>query len=192
VGVLVKNAEQHSPAEDAGIQPGDLVLKIGETVVDGRYVEQLPAIRRILADLPIDKPTLLTISRNGEEIVIPVMPVLKGKFEGEDFELRRWNFTVKEITKFSNPTLHFQHGDGVFIQGVRYPGNAQDAGLAANDILVKIGQTPIKTIADAKAAYEQLVNDKALADKKVLITIKRGGFQEPKLLDWTKDYMEED
>jgi S1-C subfamily serine protease len=190
--VLVKNAEQGSPAAEAKIMPGDLLVKVGDHDVNGPYVEDLPAIRRLLADLPVDLPTNLTVFRDGQYLVVPITPVLKGKFEGEDFELRRWNLTVKEITKFSNPTLHFQHGDGIFIQGVRYPGCANDAGLAVNDIILKIGEVPIHTIADVKKAYEQYINDKDLPEKKVLITVKRGGFQEPKLLNWTKDYQEED
>jgi len=191
-GVLVKNVDRASPAEDAKIRAGDLLLIVGGRIVDGRYVEDLPAILRALAALPVDTPTAMTVVRDGKRQTVSAQPVLKGKFEGEDFELRRWNFTVKEITKFSNPVLHFQHGEGVFIQGVRYRGCGTDAGLRGNDIILKIGTTPIKTIADVKAAYEKCLKEKAKAEKKVLILIKRGGFQEPKLLDWTKDYLKED
>ncbi len=190
-GVLIKNVEAGSPADDAKIRPGDLLLIVDGQFVDGQYVEQLPAIRRTLADLLVDVPTSLTVVRDDVEQAVRIIPVLKGKFEGADFELRRWNFTVKEITKFSNPTLHFQHGEGVFIQGVRYPGCANDARLRSNDIILHIGDVPVKTIADVKKAYERYVNDSKLVEKKVLIRIKRGGFQEPKLLNWTKDYLEE-
>ena len=191
-GVLVQNVERGSPAEEAGIQAGDLLLKVADQYIQGEYVEELPTIRRLLADLPVDKPTALTIIREGDLTEIKITPVLKGKFEGEDFELRRWNFTVKEITKFSNPGLYFQQKQGVFIQGVRYSGNASDAGLRVNDIILKIGDVPIKTIEDVKKAYEKYVNDATLPEKKVLINIKRGGNQDWKTLNWTKDYLEED
>ena len=125
--------------------------------------------------------------------LVRVTPVSRGKFEGEDFDCRQWNLTIKEITKFSNPYLYFlQPSGGVFIQGVRHPGNASDAGLGTNDILLKIGTTEVKTIADVKKAYEALVNDKTLTEKKVLLTIKRGGYINWKTLNWQKDYLKED
>ena len=191
-GVLVQSVDRASPAEDAGLRNGDILLKVNGRDILGKYVEDLAAIRVGLSELPVDKPTEMIVRRNGKETPIKVTPVLKGKFEGEDFDCRRWNLTIKEITKFSNPRLFFMHPEGgVFVQGVKYPGNASEAGLRANDILLKIGKSDIKSIKDVEKAYEALVNDKKLAEKKVLLVVKRGGFPRWITLDWTKDYEEE-
>jgi len=144
---------------------------------------------------PVDPPGGLDPAGIGHRQVfeLTLAPIIRGKFEGEDLDLRQWNLTVKEITKFSNPALHFLHPEGgVYIQGVRRPGNAGDAGLQYNDIILQIGRTKMKTLADIKKAYDELVNDKALTEKKVLITVKRGGFLEWKTLNWQKDYLRED
>ena len=211
-GVLIQSVEKNSPAAAGGIQDGDLLLALGDEAIDGMYVEDLPRIRRMLADLPTDRPSTFAIARKsdsnpaadanspwagkiGRRQVLrkAVTPITRGRFEGEDFDCRRWNMTVKEITKFSNPRLHFlQPGGGVFVQGVRSAGNAADAGLGVNDILLKIGERPIKTIDDVKAAYKALVEDEKRVDKKVLITIKRDGFLDWKPLSWEKDYLQED
>jgi len=124
---------------------------------------------------------------------IAITPITRGKFEGKDFDCKRWNMTVKEITKFSNPRLHFLHpAGGIYIQGVRMEGNASDARLRSNDIILKIGKKDIKTLKDVKQVYESLVKDKTLTEKKVLIKIKRGAFTDWKMLNWTKDYLKED
>ena len=47
-------------------------------------------------------------------------------------------------------------------------------------------------VAAVKKAYETLINDKSLAEKKVLFTIQRGPYTDWKTLDWTKDYLKED
>jgi hypothetical protein len=60
------------------------------------------------------------------------------------------------------------------------------------DIILKIGQTEVKTLKDVKAAYDKLVDDPKRADKKVLITIKRMNRLNWKTLDWTKDYLKEE
>ncbi len=189
--------------------------------ISGRYAENLPAIRVMLSDLPVGEPVRLLLARKGVErktpqtrpaaeptpeavfpadkvggrglVTVEISPTVRGEFEGDDFDCKRWNMTVKEITKFSNPRLYFLHGGGgVYIQGVRGPGNAADAGLKVNDVLVKIGEYEIKEIGDVEKAYEKLIKKKKDTEKKVLITIKRGRFIQWKTLDWTKDYLKED
>jgi len=211
-GVLVQSVDKGSPADTAGVRDGDILLAVNGSPVDGLYVEDLPALRVLLADLPADKPARLLVARKGADPeaadppgafagkigarkvrTLDVKPITRGKFEGEDYDCRRWNMTVKEITKFSNPRLHFlQPSGGVFIQGVRSRGNAADAGLRPSDILLKIDSWDIKIIEDVEKAYKALVEDDKRVDKKVLVTIKRDGFLDWKPLSWEKDYLRED
>jgi len=213
-GVLIQSVDQGSPAEAAGLRDGDILLAVGAKEVNGLYVEDLPALRVLLADLPPDAPTTLMLARKGngdangvgnpapalagklggrKVLTASLTPVTRGKFEGEDFDCRQWNMTVKEITKFSNPRLYFiQPTGGVFIQGVRGPGNAADAGLRPNDVVIKIDKWEITTIEDVKKAYAALVGDPKRVDKKALVTIKRDGFLGWKPLSWEKDYLQED
>jgi len=221
-GVLVQSVDAGAPAEKAGIAHGDIILAVNGRVIDGAYVEDLPMLRVMFADLPVDKPVRVLIARKpgggktgkptpatspatmpsgitrpdigGRELhELTMTPVIRGKFEGEDLDLRKWNMTVKEISKFANPGLHFLHPDGgVFIQGIRGPGNASDAGLRRSDIILEIARTKMKTLKDVKKAYDKLVGDKTLTEKKVLIKIKRTGFVEWKTLNWQKDYLKED
>ena len=224
-GVLIQNVDAESPTMKAGIKNGDILLAVNDVPVDGLYVEDLPMLRVMLADLPVEGTAQILIARKGVTtdkellpsaarlvtaaerfrldcvpaigkrgmLVIPFQPITRGKFEGEDFDCKRWNLTVKEITKFSNPSLHFLHpAGGVFIQGVRYPGNASDAELLVNDIILTIGKAEIKTNADVQKAYEALIGDKTLTEKKVLFKIKRNGFIDWKILNWQKDYLQED
>jgi len=211
-GVLVQSVDKGSPAEGAGVKDGDILLSVNAVAVDGLYVEDLPMLRVLLADLASDRPAKLLIARKGAApaaqrppepfagkiggrnvLPLDLKPVARGKFEGEDFDCRRWNMTVKEITKFSNPRLYFlQPAGGVFVQGVRSRGNAADARLRRNDIVLKIGKWDIKTIEDVRKAYNALVQDARRVDKKVLMTIKRDGFLDWKPLSWEKDYLQED
>jgi len=191
-GVLIQSVDKGSPAEEAGFRNGDILLTVNDSPVLGRYAEDLPAIRVMLSELAMNRPAAMTVRRQGKEMVLKVTPALKGKFEGEDYDCRRWNMTVKEITKFSNPRLYYMHpAGGVFIQGVRYPGNANDAGLRINDILLKIGRFEIKTIGDVKGAYKALIEDSKLVEKKALVVVKRGSFPQWITLNWTKDYEED-
>jgi serine protease Do len=190
-GVLISGVEEGSPAAQAGVLSGDILLEVKGEAVDGTYVEQLPPIRWALGDLPVDEPVAMVFRRGEERLELSLTPVLKGDVEGEDFDCRRWNMTVKGISKHANPTLYFYRKQGVFIRAVRYPGNAVGCGLEMNDILLKIGDEPIETVEDVERAYEELLADEE-REKKVLITVLRKGMRRYVVLDYRKDYEKED
>jgi serine protease Do len=190
-GVLIADVEENSPADRAGVRAGDILVAVNGEAVHGEYVEQLPAIRWALSDLPPEVTAELEVQRNGNALRFPVIPQLKGKVEGEDFDCKRWNMTVKEISKYQNPRLHFYKEKGVFIQGVRYPGNARSAGLRRNDILEEIDGREVTTLEEVKELYEEMLADEE-REKKTLVEVSRNGYQHWKVLDYRKDYEEED
>ncbi len=58
-GILVQGIEDKSPAWRAGIEAGDVILAIGDTMVDG-----MDALRRILTETPFDRTTVTLLRRN--------------------------------------------------------------------------------------------------------------------------------
>jgi len=122
-GVIVANADKDSPAKRAGLLAGDRILKVNGRELNGLFHTDLPAIRWFLGELPLAKPALFEIHRGQEVKTIAIIPREKGKVEGEDFDCKRWDMTVKEINEFENPHLFFYRKNGVYVQGVRYPGN---------------------------------------------------------------------
>lgn len=63
--IIVTMVAQRGPAERAGVRPGDLLLKVGETSVTTR--EELSAA---LQQLPAGSETQLTLFRNGHTITL--------------------------------------------------------------------------------------------------------------------------
>jgi len=208
-GVLVQSVDQGSPAEAGGIRDGDILLAVSGAAVDGLYVEDLPHLRVVLADLPTDKPAELLIARKDAPppaqepsgdlagqigprklLALRVQPVSRGKFEGEDFDCRRWNMTIKEINKYRTPRLYYFKQAGIYVQGVKYPGNAGAAGLSEQDIILSIDKQPVGTIADVKRIYEILLQD-GQREKKTVFEILRGGLRKWIVLDYRRNYEEE-
>ncbi len=190
-GVLVTGVEENSPAAAAGIKSGDILLTIGGTPVEGTYAEMLPEIWRRLADLPADKPAPLQLRRGSQTLQVNVTPEDKGRLEGEDCDCRRWNMTLKEINKYRTPSLYYLTPKGVYIQGTKYPGNAASAGLARQDIVVKIDNKTVETIADVKKVYEQIMQDQQ-REKKVMFEVLRSGLRKWIVLDYRRDYEQEE
>ena len=94
--------------------------------------------------------------------------------------------TVKEITKFSEPFITFQKKKGVFVEGVKFRGNAQASGLQAGDILVSVDGRPIEALDELVAAYEPLAA-RPKEQRKILIRILRNGYPASVVLNYEKD-----
>ncbi len=189
-GVLVAGVEENSPAAAAKIRAGDILLELDGKVVSGMYAEMLPAIWRLLADLPLCRSVEVKILRGQTEETMPLLAESKGKLEGGDFDCRRWDMTVKEINKYRTSRLYYMFGEGVYVQGIKYPGNAMDAGLRTSDVIVKVDNKSVKTIGDVRSIYEVVVGDEE-REKKVMFEVMRGGLRKWIVLDYHKDYEEE-
>jgi len=64
-GVTVGEVLSGSPAEQAGLQPGDVIRKF-----EGHDVQNLRALRALVAQAPLDKQVELQIVRNGKPLTV--------------------------------------------------------------------------------------------------------------------------
>ena len=189
-GVIVAETDPESPARRAGIQAKDRLLTIDGRRVTALHEEDLPALRRELGLLPKYKPVKIGLLRDQKPVSVDVTPREKGKVEGEELDCPRWDFTVKTINQFDNPDLFYYREKGVFIYGVRYPGNASVSGLQQKDILVKIDDKEVATLDDVKAAHKAALDALATRHRAVL-TVLRNGLTRQIVLDYQRDYQRE-
>ena len=189
-GVIVAGADPESPASRAGFQSRDRIVKVNGQPVTALTEEDLPAIRKQLGLLPLNLPARFEYVRGGKKLSADLTPREKGKVEGEEFDCPRWDFTVKAINQFDNPKLYFYRKQGVFVFGVKSPGNAQEAGLARHDILLKVDGQDVPTIEALKAVHKASV-DALPSKQRVVLTILRNGLMRQAALDYTRDYERE-
>jgi len=68
-GVLVASIEEKSPAAQAGVRKGDVILGFGGTTVSG-----IDDLHRLLTDERIDMPTPVIVLRRGERRQLTIVP----------------------------------------------------------------------------------------------------------------------
>jgi serine protease Do len=76
---------------------------------------------------------------------------------------------VAELTPDVAEKLGVKSGEGVVITGVRHGSRAEVADLAAGMVIAEIGQRPVKSVADFRAAME-----KQSLDRGILLLIRSG------------------
>jgi hypothetical protein len=154
--------------------------------VDAVYTEDLPAVRRLLAALPPGETARFTIVRNETRADREIVPVVKGKVEGDDLELKEWDLTLKEINRYTDRLLAYFRAEGVFIQGVKSGGNARMSGLRAGDILLTIDGEDVSDLGTARRLYERL-ETLPRGKRTVLCEVLRGGYPTWIVLDFNRE-----
>lgn len=68
-GILVHSVEDHSPASRAGIEEGDVVIGLGEGIVEG-----IDSLHRLLTDRGVEAATTVTLLRRNELVSRTIIP----------------------------------------------------------------------------------------------------------------------
>ena len=169
-GVLVVSVDPKSPAQEAGLQAGDIIMKLNDKPVSARFTEQLPAFYKKIADLPIGSLLELTVLRGDQTIYLEVATHELGEVTGEDLECEKWAFTVKAITKQMAVENQLEDTLGVFVTGVKRVGPAADAGLRQGDVIKGVNEDSTLSFEDFYNKYQELSEN---GTEKVLLTVKR-------------------
>jgi S1-C subfamily serine protease len=189
-GVIVAETDPESPARRAGLQARDRLLRIGGRPVTALTAEDLPAVRRLIGLLPKHQKVKIDFLRGDKPMTVEIEPREKGKVEGAELDCPRWDLTVREINQFDNPDLFFYRDKGVFIYGVKSPGNAGAAGLRPQDVIVKIDDKDVATLDDVRAIHKAALE--GLKTKtRAIFSVLRNGLVRQVVLDYSRDYSKE-
>jgi S1-C subfamily serine protease len=78
----------------------------------------------------------------------------------------------------------------VFIYGVKFPGNAAQAGLSQQDILLKIDGKEVVTPADVKAIHAEALRN-VTEKHRMIVVLLRNGEQRQLVLDFSRQFDKE-
>ena len=171
-GVLVASIDPASPAEEAGLRAGDVILEINGQPVSARFVEELPAFYKNIAGRLPGSQVTMTVLRGDKELSFALATRSLGQLQGEDFECAHWGFTVRDITRQMQLTNQLRDSLGVFVTGVKQVGPSDLGGLNQGDVVRAINRETVNRLVDFTERYKALVDQKV---EKVLLTVRRNG-----------------
>ena len=170
-GVVIADVDPLSPAFEQRIRPGDILVAVGGEPVDARFVEDLPRIRKRIADFAVGDEITLTVSRGDQRLDIAVQSEEKGRLKGDETELKEWGFTVSELTDSIVRRARLQSRQGVYVSGTRPGGIAANAGLRRGDIIQRVDYEDVANMNAFERMYSGVVENKK---RLILLHVKRG------------------
>ena len=166
-GVLISSIDPGSPAEEAGLEAGQIILKYNGTDVSARFEEELPAFYQLVASSPSDKP-IEVVLHNGKDEIVKVTPRPLGALQGDDFDFEKWGFTAKAITNQMAIDNRLTDTLGVIVTQAAMAGAAYTGGLFRGDVIQEVNNKKVGGLDDLKQRYETMQTE-----EKLLLTINR-------------------
>ena len=173
-GVLVASVLEESPAQKAGLKSGDLLVRVGDTLVRVRHEEELPGLMGVICDLPVGREIPFTVLRGGEEKVLSVTPTEREEVRPRQKELRQWGVTARNFSLVLAREFKRPNRDGVVVTSVRPGGPAGEAKppVQSQDVLVRVNDEPIRSLQDLIDVTRRLTEGKK-EPTPVLVTFER-------------------
>jgi serine protease Do len=170
-GVVVGGIFPESPAEQAGLRPGDVVVGMDGESVRVRFEEELPAFRKRISRLPEGSPVRLTILRGSKSRTVRLRAETMPETESEELELEAWGLTARTITRETARRHRLESLVGVLVSGVLSDGPADQAGLRPGDILRLLGEAEVKDLERLRELYGDVLASRA---ERVYMEVRRG------------------
>ncbi|GBD25669.1 Periplasmic serine endoprotease DegP [bacterium HR30] len=168
-GALVADVVDDSPAAEAGIKVGDIIVEF-----DGHTIKESNELPLLVARTPVGKVVKVKLLRNNNPVTVEVkIGELKdeetstGPAGGREQEL---GITVQPLTPDVAESLGLSRDlKGMLVARVEPGSAAEEAGLRRGDVILEVNREPVKDLASYRKAL------KAAASKKtVLLLVRRG------------------
>ena len=171
-GALISDVNEDSPAEQAGIKQGDVIIGY-----QGSSVQDPVALQRSVTRTPIGTKAAVKVARNGNEMDLTVTigeqpdstKVAMAEQGSSDHPLA--GVAVQELDRQTARELGFtKKTQGVVVMDVEPDSPASQAGLTSGDVIREINRQPVKSLKD----YEKITSS-LKKDQQVLLLINRKG-----------------
>ena len=172
-GALVAKVLEDSPAKDAGLQVGDVIVEF-----NGRKVMRSSSLPPLVGRSAVGKDAQVTIIRNRSREIIKVriaeLPdsMTRASFTpGDDkpIEKSALGMNVIELSESARKKLRVQ--SGVEVTEVDDTGSARDAGILKGDVITMIDNLAVDSVDDFDAITDDLKAGKSVA----LLVQRRSG-----------------
>jgi serine protease Do len=180
-GALVASVSDNGPAQAAGIQPGDVILTF-----DGKQVEDMRHLPRLVAETPVDKMVPVTVWRKRKDASLQVKVGRLSEVEtasvtdtpkttpkSDTDTVKALGMTLSDVT----PELKEKYslGDdakGVVVVDVTKDGAGAEKGLRPGDVIMEAAQEEVKT---ASQIAGKVADAKKSGRKSILLLVERQG-----------------
>ena len=169
-GALIADVVKDSPAEDAGMQEGDVIVEF-----NGKPIANTANLKNVVSLTAPESTNRVKVIRNGSpktvKVTLQELPenpqqyAIRQRNESNEFGLE-----LKKITDSLKEKYQIEEEEALVVTRIDPNGEAYEKGIREGDIIKRIGTERVKSIKD----YNRLL-EKAKAKGTVLVLVKKPG-----------------
>ena len=166
-GIIVNEVVPQSPAEEAGLQVGDVIYAINDEQVEVDREEELPVFQRRVSNMGSDAKAEFSVLRPSETGVdtlraiatlraAPLAASDAPEYEDEDLE-----FKVRDIVFTDYMVYNVEQGtlEGVVVSELSQGGLANIAGMQIGDVIQKVDGVEVASVEDVESAMARVKSE---------------------------------
>lgn len=171
-GVLVAKVEKDTPAEEAGVKNGDVVISI-----NNKEITDVSKFRILVAESPVGQELPMTVWRDGKakklNITLEEKPGSVGKV-ADDKDAATLGIEVQSMDGETARRLKVSGDQGVIISSINDDSPLSDYGVQVGDVILEINRNSVNSLDD----YRDQVSKLAKGDRVLLyIQTQQGGYR---------------
>lgn len=167
-GILIAEVAQDSPAQQAGLKPGDVISSY-----QGKKVESLGSFRSFVSLMSPGTSLNLQVLREGRVVELPVVvgehpdnqPTVPSAPVGT-----KVGFSIEPLTADLQQAYGYQHDKGVVVKEVDPQSAAAFAGIKKGALILAVNQKKVTNPEEFSEALQEKGEDKG-----VLLLVKQSG-----------------
>ena len=188
-GVLVAAiTDPNTPGAKAGLKAGDVIVKF-----NGQKVTESSELQQAVGNSPVGSAVTVTVIRDGQPVqlkaVLEELPELgatnrsqPAPNDGADENTLKGGTSLpipglkaRDLTPAVARVLKIKPTKGIALTEITPNSPADDAGLQVGDVVTKVGQVPVNTVAEMQAEITRILGRQTGNEKQVALRVTREG-----------------
>ena len=171
-GILISEVQKDSPASAAGLQQGDVILRLNSV-----ELQDVSDLRNRVALIQPGSKAIVEIIRNGREKKVQVSIAEQpsnfsksdsGSIDGDSLD--QYGLTLQELTPELAKKFEYEEDSGLIISDVATGSAAEEAGLKPGQLVEEVNRKRVSNLKELDKVLKQSKSDK------VLLRIRAGNY----------------
>jgi len=163
-GVAITEVEPRSPAAEAGLKRGDVIL-----AADARPTPDTIAFFKAMLEKKVGEKVTLRVRQDGKIADFSLSVAAVPKPSGRELARRRLGLDLQEMTPELADSFGLRRPTGLLVVGVEKGGPGDQAGLARGDVVLRFGPVSLRTLDQLAIILDQIGEARAS-----LLILRRG------------------
>lgn len=167
-GVVITEVLKESPAEKAGLQQGDIVLKVNDQRIQSAY-----SFKNLIRLMVPDQIITISLQRKNKILMLPVILGNADIHNPSSMISKKLGIEIEMLsTELAKRYGYSLNEEGVFIKSV-YPKTISSlVGIPEKALIVEINHQKIRNMEDFTTAIDSVLNDK---NQRILLFLNNKG-----------------